>query len=130
MTHWLHGVYFHAWHFVYQQVQLTNWAGNVVAGIFTFLVVGLFWPPTRKSFTRFVGRFFSAVHNKLDAQHQERMTQAQTHHNEAIALAKAHHAEHMAALAKPKPAPKQSPTPAKATATVKKAPPRPARSTK
>ena len=126
MTHWLHGVFFHSWHFLYTQIQLTTWFGNIVAGVVTFLAVGMFWPPTRKRIERFVGRYFSALHTKLDGHHAERMDQAEKHHREAVALAKKHHEIHMSAIS-PRPA---SPTPVKAPSTVKKATPRSPRSTK
>jgi len=34
---WLHNVFFHSWHFLYQQVQLDNWFGNIVAGVVGYL---------------------------------------------------------------------------------------------
>lgn len=34
---WLHGVWFHSWHFFYQQAQLDNWFGNIVAGVVGFV---------------------------------------------------------------------------------------------
>ena len=39
----VHGVYFHAWHFLYSQVQLTVWFGNVVAGVVVFVVMDILW---------------------------------------------------------------------------------------
>ncbi len=127
MTHWLHGFFFHVWHFLYGQVQLENWFGNVVAGVVTFLVAGLFWPGVRNAFKGYVGRYFSAVHAKLDSQHAEHLALAEKHHREALALATKHHAAHMAALA---PAKKPSPTTAKAASTVKKQTSTPTRSSK
>ena len=104
---WIENTYFHAWHFVYQQVQLTNWMGNIVAGVITFIVVTLAWPKLRHAAERAIG--ITALHKKLDAQHAERMAQATTHHLEAVALAKAHHEEHMRAL-RPTKAPSAKPT--------------------
>ena len=37
------GAYFHVWHFIYSQIQLTNWFGNVVAGVVVFIVVDVCW---------------------------------------------------------------------------------------
>ena len=104
-------IYFHAWHFVYQQVQLDNWGGNIVAGVITFAAVTLAWPKLRHAAERAIG--ITALHNKLDAQHTERMAQATTHHLEAMALAKAHHQEHMHALMDAKPRTTKASTPTK-----------------
>ncbi len=97
-------IYFHAWHFIYQQVQLTSWFGNIVAGLVTFLAVAILWPRIRKGTQRAIG--VTGLHRKLDAQHIQRMRQAQAHHDEALALARSHHAEHMAALRANAPAPR------------------------
>ena len=110
---WVENVYFHAWHFVYQQVQLTNWTGNIVAGVITFTAVTLAWPKLRHGAERALG--ITKLHTKLDAQHAERMAQAQAHHDEALALAREHHEAHMKALKAVKPAPTKAP----ATATPK-----------
>ncbi len=106
---WLENIYFHAWHFVYQQVQLTNWFGNIVAGVVTFVVLTIVWPRFRHIVERAIG--VKALHAKLDAQHKERMDQAESHHQEALAVAREHHAAHMAAL---QPAP-EVPAPKPAT---------------
>ena len=34
----LHNVYFHSWHWVFQQVQLDNWFGNIVAGVVGYVL--------------------------------------------------------------------------------------------
>ena len=47
---------------------------------------------------------FDDLHVKLDAQHNERLAQAERHHKEATELAKTQHDEHLsriAAVAKP-----------------------------
>ncbi|MDE2472558.1 MAG: hypothetical protein KGL35_28475, partial [Bradyrhizobium sp.] len=93
--------------------------GNIVAGVVTFLAVGMFWPPTRKRIVAFVGRYFSAVHTKLDAQHAEHLALAEKHHREAVALAKKHHEIHMAAVAP------RAPTARKPASPSKKQPARP-----
>ena len=36
----LHDIYFHSWHFTFQQIQLTNWMGNIVAGAVGYLAGG------------------------------------------------------------------------------------------
>ena len=98
---WQHGTFFHAWHFVYGQIQLTNWVGNIVAGVVTFIVLTLIWPKFRHLVTRAIG--VTSLHEKLDAQHKERMEQAAKHHRDAVLLAKSHHKEHMEALRKTAP---------------------------
>jgi len=133
--HWLHGTFFHAWHFVYGQIQLTNWVGNIVAGVVTFIVLTIVWPKFRKVVTRAIG--VTSLHDKLDAQHRERLEQAAKHHQAAILLAKSHHEAHMKAL-EDKPAPANpvvlkvstTPSPRKAASTVKKASPSPRKATK
>ncbi len=35
--------YIHAWHFLFTQIQLTTWFGNVVAGVVVFVVVDVCW---------------------------------------------------------------------------------------
>lgn len=96
----LHNVYFHVWHFLYQQSQLTNWFGNIVAGVVSFVALTLAWPRLRHAVERAIG--ITKLHNKLDAQHLERLNQADQHHREALALAKKHHEAQLKAL-KPEP---------------------------
>lgn len=37
---WLHNVYFHVWHWLFQQVQLDVWFGNIVAGVVGYVAGG------------------------------------------------------------------------------------------
>ncbi len=92
-----HDVYFHVWHFIYQQIQLDNWFGNIVAGIVGFAIGTLAWPPTRKRLVAFIEKHVSGIHAKLDANHEEMMSQIQTNHTLQMQLAKSHHAEAMVA---------------------------------
>ena len=98
----LHGIFFHAWHFVFQQVQLQNWMGNIVAGIIVFCTVSLFWPKVRHAMERFAKRHFESlkaeIHEKLDAQHVEKMAQAERHHQEKVTQAERHHKSQLAAI--------------------------------
>ena len=63
-------VYFHAWHWLFQQVQLSQWMGNITAGVIVFLTVSLCWPKIRHAIERFVKRHVSQgnaeLHAKLD----------------------------------------------------------------
>jgi ABC-type nickel/cobalt efflux system permease component RcnA len=108
----LHGIYFHSWHWVFQQIQLTNWMGNIVAGVVVFCTVSLLWPRTRRALEHYVEAHFRSLHTKIDAQHAERLAQAEAHHREALALAKKQHEAHMRALAQlsntPKPRTKRT----------------------
>jgi hypothetical protein len=36
----LHNLYFHSWHWIFQQVQLDNWFGNIVAGVIGYVAGG------------------------------------------------------------------------------------------
>ncbi len=115
---WVHGTFFHAWHFLYGQIQLTNWVGNIVAGVVTFITLTLVWPKFRHLVERAIG--VTSLHEKLDQQHKERLEQASKHHQAAVLLAKTHHEAHMKALQPPA----TTPTPRKSTGTVKKVTPR------
>lgn len=106
----VHNVVFHVWHFLYQQVQLPNWFGNIVAGLASFVLMSLFWPKARAAYVRFFARHFDAVHAKLDQHHREHIdlakyqhkkseAAAERRHQEAQALATYHHAAHIAAIA-------------------------------
>ena len=44
--------YFDVWHFIYQQVQLDNWFGNVVAGVVVFIVMDVCWQTFLKKVSR------------------------------------------------------------------------------
>jgi hypothetical protein len=95
--HWLYHSWFHGWHFLFQQIQLTNWAGNIVAGVIGFIVLSIFWPRLRKVVFGAVHRVVIApLHAKLDAQHEALVKQAELHHRAALRLAREHHAEKMA----------------------------------
>jgi len=37
---WIHGVYFHSWHFIFRMVQLDSWFGNIVAGVVGWIAGG------------------------------------------------------------------------------------------
>lgn len=68
---WLHGLWFHAWHFTYQQVQLTNWFGNIVAGVVGFVVGSGLWarviaPWWRRFHLDIHATAQRALHGKLD----------------------------------------------------------------
>ena len=97
--HWAHGTFFHAWHFLYTQIQLTTWFGNIVAGVVTFVVLTLVWPRFRHIVKRAIG--VTSLHDKLDRQHKEHLEQASKHHQAAILLAKSHHDAHMKAIQPP-----------------------------
>jgi|ERR1035437_73236 hypothetical protein len=92
---WFHNTFFHAWHFLYNQVQLTNWFGNVVAGVAVWFVVTLLWK-------WFVKRWITEAVRKIHAEelarhHREVVLPILTkNHNEALKLAKEHHAFHIA----------------------------------
>lgn len=99
-------------------------APNIVAAIVQAVVVvialSLFYPPFRHALERFFTRHkadltdhtekvMKAMHAKMDAQHLERMRQAERHHQEAVTQVERHHREthekldaqhsdHMAAL--------------------------------
>ena len=103
---WFHGLFFHSWHFLYQQIQLTNWVGNIVAGVVTFIILTICWPRFRHLVERAIG--IKGLHDKLDTQHDERLRQAEVHqvathalmkkhYHAQVDLAKAHHDFHVAA---------------------------------
>ena len=60
---WIHNVYFHSWHFIFQQIQLTNWFGNIVAGIVGYLA-------GRKTYSKFMSKVHkegnAELHEKID----------------------------------------------------------------
>lgn len=102
--HALHNAYFHAWHWLFQMVQLGNWFGNIVAGVISFAVLSLFWPRVRHAIERATKRHLSElraeIHAKLDAQHKEKMEQAERHHQEKVIQAEKHHKAQLAAIKK------------------------------
>ena len=84
--HELHNVYFHTWHFLYNQVQLTNWFGNCVAGVVVFVLVDICWQLFAK---KWVKRAIAEIHRE----------ELKRHHEEVVKpLMEKHHAEHLAAI--------------------------------
>ena len=59
----LHNVYFHAWHFAFQQIQLNNWMGNIVAGIVVYLLA-------RDRYKKFHAKLNEPLHEKLELAHK------------------------------------------------------------
>ena len=59
---WFHNLYFHCWHWLFQQVQLSNWFGNIVAG-----TVG--WLAARARYKKFHEKLNAPLHEKLDLAH-------------------------------------------------------------
>ena len=65
----LHRLYFNVWHFLFQQVQWTNWFGNVVAGVVVFVVVDVCWQLFLK---KWVKEAVARVHREeLERHHRE-----------------------------------------------------------
>ena len=65
----LHNAYFTVWHFLYGQVQLPNWFGNVVAGVAVFLVVDVCWQLFLK---KWVKEAIAKIHREeLERHHRE-----------------------------------------------------------
>ena len=58
----VHNVYFHVWHWLFQQIQLDNWFGNIVAG-----VIG--WLAARDRYRKFHQKLNEPLHDKLDHAH-------------------------------------------------------------
>jgi hypothetical protein len=59
----IHNVYFHGWHWLFQQIQLDVWFGNIVAG-----VVG--WLAARGRYKKFHSKLAEPLHAKLDTAHE------------------------------------------------------------
>jgi len=91
----LHGIYFHSWHFLYTQIQLTTWFGNVVAGVVVFVVVDICWQLFLKKWLK---KALAQIHREeLERHHREVVKpEADARHQEALQLARDHHAEHLA----------------------------------
>ena len=68
----IHSLYFHSWHFLYQQAQLTNWFGNVVAGVVVFLVVDVCWQLFLK---KWVKEAIAEIHKEELARHHKDVVQ-------------------------------------------------------
>ena len=62
---WFHGVYFHSWHFIYAQSQLTVWFGNIVAGFVVFVVIDVCWQLFLK---KWVTLALHEIHSKQNAE--------------------------------------------------------------
>lgn len=69
---WLHNLYFHIWHWLFQQVQLDNWFGNIVAGVVGYLLA-------RDRYRKFHDKLNAPLHDKLDHAH-DLMNHIITHH--------------------------------------------------
>ena len=116
-----HDVFFHAWHFVYQQIQLDNWFGNIVAGVVGFLVGTIAWPPTRKRLVLFVEGHVAGIHAKIDAVHAEEVAQRTQQHETQMGLTAAHHQVVLSAIrdvlgaAQPSTTPASDPAPKETT---------------
>jgi len=83
---WFHNTFFHAWHFLYNQVQLTNWFGNVVAGVVVWFVVTLLWKFFLK---KWIKKALAEIHRE----------EIERHHREIVKPeADARHREHLKAL--------------------------------
>ena len=70
--HELHHVYFNVWHFLYNQIQLTNWFGNVVAGVVVFVLVDVCWQLFAK---KWVKRAIAEIHREELARHHREVVQ-------------------------------------------------------
>lgn len=55
-------IYFHAWHWLFQQVQLDVWFGNIVAGVLAWLVA-------RDHYKKFHEKLNAPLHAKIDTAH-------------------------------------------------------------
>ena len=82
----LHHVYFNVWHFLYGQIQLQNWFGNVVAGVVVFVLVDICWQLFLK---KWVKRAIAEIHREELARHHREVVEP---------LMEKHHAEHLAAI--------------------------------
>ena len=88
--------YFHAWHFLYTQIQLTNWFGNVVAGVVVFVVVDVCWQLFLK---KWVKAEIAKIHAEELRKHQIKVeAHAERLHKEVLDQAENHHQSHLAAL--------------------------------
>ena len=59
---WLHNVYFHSWHWLFQQIQLDSWFGNIVAGV-------VVWLAARDRYKKFHEKMNAPLHDKLEHTH-------------------------------------------------------------
>ena len=108
----LHNIYFHIWHWSFQQIQLAVWFGNIVAGVVTFAFASLFWPKARAAYKRFFLGHMADIHEKLDTHHEAMLAQAEGHHEQHMEILKKHHEDLIATV---KPAPRKAPAAKKAT---------------
>ena len=96
-------------HFLFVQVHPGVWWGNIVAGLFVFVVVNICWQWFLKKWVhKFLAVALKRHHDKvvqpvLDAHHEEQVRLAEVHHAAQMKLAKKHHEEHLAAIAAVKP---------------------------
>jgi flagellar biosynthesis/type III secretory pathway M-ring protein FliF/YscJ len=90
---WLHTIYFHIWHFQYQQQQLTNWFGNIEADVVGLLISAVIW----KLFLRnIIQKFLTKAHKTALDIHFERTQKAEKkRHRELIAQNEKHHQERL-----------------------------------
>ena len=82
----LHHVFFNVWHFLYGQIQLTNWFGNCVAGVVVFIVVDVCWQLFLK---KWVKRAIAEIHREELARHHREVVKPE---------ADLRHLEHMNAI--------------------------------
>ena len=99
---WLHTLYFHIWHFQYQQEQLTNWFGNIEADVVGLLISAVIWKFFLKNL---VQNFFSKAHKKAldihyertqkaeEKRHKEIIDQSERHQQERLSQQENHHKE-------------------------------------
>ena len=95
-------IYFHVWHFLYQQVQLDSWFGNVVAGVVVFVVVDICWQLFLK---KWVKEGLAKVHAEALKIHHEKVVRPEldARHNEIIDQQERHHRAQLTAIKKGKP---------------------------
>ena len=100
--HELHHVYFNVWHFLYNQIQLTNWFGNVVAGVVVFVLVDVCWQLFAK---KWVKKAIAEIHREELARHHRDVVkpEADARHAELFEQAAKHHKAHLDAIRKAKP---------------------------
>lgn len=93
MMNWLHNDYFTIWHFLYQQLQLDNWFGNIVAGIIAWLILTALWQWILKD--KFQS-FLSNTHKRALNLHYERIQKAEEkRHKETMAQSAKYHQERL-----------------------------------
>ena len=74
--HDLYAAWIHEWHWLYQQVQINVWFGNIVAGIVVFIVMDVAWRWKVKGWVNeFVHKHF-AHHREIQSEMHDANTQA------------------------------------------------------